>query len=319
MMLRYATSTTARRWMQSTRPFHTTASLANAQKQKSKPTFTAPPPGAAAAPGTKRPLDASQVAGSAAAATTASKAPATTPPPPSAAKALAPPPPARPSVDATAAAASGNDNSVLYAAAALAVLGGGGAYYYYSTQATATTASATQKQEETEPAGDVVAKKETAPATVAAVAEEAVETAAGPNKVSTIDMPATMRNTATATQDTQVTPTQHPTDGHRVHIAPPGPGPEPEHDTTDRALAALRSSVSAAAEEALLANHSTMWAATTVSTAKPGPFDDLDELAPAALKARIVQLATELSDRTRWEALRLKEFLAMKEQEVSNE
>lgn len=45
-------------------------------------------------------------------------------------------------------------------------------------------------------------------------------------------------------------------------------------------------------------------------------FADLDQLSPGELRVRIVQLATEMSDRTKWEALRLKEFLAMKEKEV---
>ena len=45
-------------------------------------------------------------------------------------------------------------------------------------------------------------------------------------------------------------------------------------------------------------------------------FADLDQLSPSDLRIRVVQLATEMSDRTKWEAVRLKEFLAMKEKEV---
>jgi len=47
-------------------------------------------------------------------------------------------------------------------------------------------------------------------------------------------------------------------------------------------------------------------------------FADLEKLSDAELRVRIVQLATEMSDRTKWEALRLKEFLAMKEKEVGD-
>jgi len=43
---------------------------------------------------------------------------------------------------------------------------------------------------------------------------------------------------------------------------------------------------------------------------------DLELLAPSALKIRVVQLASEMNDRAKWEAVRLKEFLAMKEKEV---
>ena len=47
-------------------------------------------------------------------------------------------------------------------------------------------------------------------------------------------------------------------------------------------------------------------------------FTDLDQLSPSELRVRVVQLATEMSDRTKWEAIRLKEFLAMKEKEVGD-
>ena len=45
---------------------------------------------------------------------------------------------------------------------------------------------------------------------------------------------------------------------------------------------------------------------------------ELDSLSPTQLKIRIIQLSKDLEDRTKWEAVRLKEFLAMKEQEVQN-
>jgi len=47
-------------------------------------------------------------------------------------------------------------------------------------------------------------------------------------------------------------------------------------------------------------------------------FSDLDSLTVSELRTRVVQLATEMSDRTKWEAVRLKEFLAMKEKEVGD-
>lgn len=48
-------------------------------------------------------------------------------------------------------------------------------------------------------------------------------------------------------------------------------------------------------------------------------FGDLDTLTPSELRTRVVQLATEMSDRTKWEAVRLKEFLSMKEKEVGDQ
>ena len=47
-------------------------------------------------------------------------------------------------------------------------------------------------------------------------------------------------------------------------------------------------------------------------------FEGLDDMTPAQLRARVMQLATEMKERTRWEALRLKEFLALKEKETAD-
>lgn len=44
---------------------------------------------------------------------------------------------------------------------------------------------------------------------------------------------------------------------------------------------------------------------------------DLEGLTMNELKIRIVQLASEMNDRTKWEAVRLREFLAMKEKEIA--
>ena len=47
-------------------------------------------------------------------------------------------------------------------------------------------------------------------------------------------------------------------------------------------------------------------------------FDDLDRLTPSELKIRIVQLAAEMKDQTKWEAVRLQEHLARKEKELAD-
>lgn len=44
---------------------------------------------------------------------------------------------------------------------------------------------------------------------------------------------------------------------------------------------------------------------------------DLEGLTINDVKLRIIQLASEMNDRTKWEAVRLREFLAMKEKEIS--
>ena len=45
---------------------------------------------------------------------------------------------------------------------------------------------------------------------------------------------------------------------------------------------------------------------------------ELDGMTETELKIRLVQLAKDLEERTKWEAVRLKEFLAMKEKEVED-
>ena len=56
--------------------------------------------------------------------------------------------------------------------------------------------------------------------------------------------------------------------------------------------------------------------------AKLGSLDimglDLDKMTPSQLKVRLVQMARDLEERTKWEAVRLQEFLSMKEKEVED-
>ena len=56
--------------------------------------------------------------------------------------------------------------------------------------------------------------------------------------------------------------------------------------------------------------------------AKVGGMDimgmDLDTMTPSQLKVRLVQMARDLEERTKWEAVRLQEFLSMKEKEVED-
>jgi hypothetical protein len=47
-------------------------------------------------------------------------------------------------------------------------------------------------------------------------------------------------------------------------------------------------------------------------------LDNLDDMTTTQLKVRLVQMAKEMEDRTKWEAVRLQEFLHMKEKEVED-
>jgi hypothetical protein len=46
-------------------------------------------------------------------------------------------------------------------------------------------------------------------------------------------------------------------------------------------------------------------------------FHDLDQLNPTELKVRVVQLASEMKNQSKWEAVRLHEHLTRKEKEVA--
>ena len=213
----------------------------------------------------------------------------------SAPNAKATPPPVPPPAAATSSSSGGG--GALFSVAAIAAIGGG-AYYYYTTTMQAPRNAAVSKD---------------------LPVQQAAETTA--HRVTKIEMPEKMKNTTA--EATVSSATEHPADGHKVLMTPVTDddssfATNEQALESDRALAALKTSVTEAAAEALLASHPTMWTATSVASAT-APLGDLDALSDSQLKGRIVQLATELKDRTKWEALRLKEFLAMKEQEVSNE
>jgi mitofilin len=191
------------------------------------------------------------------------------------------------------------------------VVAAGAAYAYYTnymapsaeTAVPSSTSTTTHNSQST--TSSAVVEEEAAPAV------EDKATPAG-NRVVEIGMPAAMKHTSAAAG----VETEHPANGHRV-LMTVGGVPVDDTTETEAALTALKSQITDAAAEALLLTHPTLWTATS-STALSSSGSPLDELTPAQLQARVVQLAAELKDRTKWEALRLKEFLAMKEQETGN-
>lgn len=88
----------------------------------------------------------------------------------------------------------------------------------------------------------------------------------------------------------------------------------PTSETVLQAEEELTSSItSSKIDDALKEAHVTMRATLNESFLK-----DLDKLSESELRIRIVQLASEMGERTKWEAVRLREFLAMKEKEVAD-
>lgn len=207
---------------------------------------------------------------------------------------------------------SSSSSSGVVVALGVAGVAGGAAYAYYTYYMTPaeTAVMTTPTEQSTTP----VEKKEPTAVVAAAVVKEDEEAEAPPagNRVVEIGMPAAMRNN---NPSAAAVGSEHPADGHRVLMTTPTPPPVEDTTDTEAALTELKSQITDAAAEALLLTHPSLWTATSSTAARGSP---LDELTPAQLQARVVQLAAELQDRTKWEALRLKEFLAMKEQETGS-
>jgi len=143
------------------------------------------------------------------------------------------------------------------------------------------------------------------------------------HRVVSISVPLKMKNAHSASSK-QTDETFHPIGGNRVHLIPTAtertvPAKSLQHgDTslTDTALATLQASSRQAAAESVIQSHQSAWSSATTTNASE-VLADLETLTPAQLQTRVVQLAMELQERTKWEAVRLKEFLAMKEKETA--
>lgn len=135
------------------------------------------------------------------------------------------------------------------------------------------------------------------------------------NRVLSIQVPSKMKNASTAT----VVAPSHPPNGNRVGLITAAynkAAATKVEDTsmTVSAIQELTNSVTEKATESLVESHQSLWSSVDAYF-----FRDLDSLNTSQLKARVVQLATEMKDRTKWEAVRLKEFLAMKERETADQ
>lgn len=159
-----------------------------------------------------------------------------------------------------------------------------------------------------ESSSTVLGKEEKVEKETPAVVEKETPATAQGNRVLKISLPAgKQRSTAAAAT------TEHPTGGNRVSMAPAKAEAQEDAPSVDRALQELQGSFSNESSLALQQARKELAQLSTVSLA------DLESMTPAQLKVRLIQVAKELEDRTKWEAVRLKEFLAMKEKEVQEE
>jgi hypothetical protein len=155
---------------------------------------------------------------------------------------------------------------------------------------------------------------------------DTVETPVQGHRVSVIPMPASMRKksnvvAAAAVEDQPATP-EHPEGGHRVsnllhkiHL-PHLPKSHDIADThmTEKSLEELKGSK---LSHALPSPHVHHYTPKSEHERKEASGDAEDPVV-AQLRDKITQLTKELEERTRWEAIRLQEFMTIKEKETAD-
>ena len=216
--------------------------------------------------------------------------------------------------------AQGGDSSLPFILGGLALVGVGAAAYsngaipgLKSHPEPPFAAKETSKEEgEKAPAADVVVAEKTEEESVSVVKDTASSAQVEPsgNRVVTISLPKGTRRSGSPAG----TVTEHPVGGNRVAMPP---------KMNQEAVGTPKPSIDAALQELrgqLSQESSITLQEAREELAKLSSLDakELDSLSPTQLKIRIIQLSKDLEDRTKWEAVRLKEFLAMKEQEVQN-
>jgi mitofilin len=216
---------------------------------------------------------------------------------------------------------SGGGISAVPMLTALGVAAGGAAYYLdlipgiggeetkqEEEPSPAGKEAAEQKKEETSQETEKTAQEKEEPAQekekTADKKEDAPVAASGGNKVKDIELP---KGTTRSTSPPAVV--AHPRGGNKVLMKPPST-PEP---SVDLALKELQTELSKETSDAIKEAHKEL---ATISSLN---MDQLDTLTMTQLKVRLVQMAKEIEDRTKWEAVRLKEFLALKEKETSDQ
>jgi hypothetical protein len=195
-------------------------------------------------------------------------------------------------------------------AAVGAVVAAGGIYYYYYSTMDQTSPAAVKTSApdeappakvESKPAVVPKQKKETG-AKKQAKEETKKEQAPSGNRVTKIDLPSGSRPRAAV-----ATSAEHPPKGSRVLMQ------APSNISAAEAAKELKKSAQEEASATVKEAHAALRANLDESL-----FSDLDKLSEAQLRVRVVQLAADMQERTKWEAVRLKEFLALKEKETAD-
>lgn len=192
------------------------------------------------------------------------------------------------------------------------------------TAAAAAEVSAETKTEE----ADKVAVANDADSGAGAESSEVSASADGGNRVTTIVVPPIDE----VNRPPQVVPTnpEHPPNANKVTGLPfggdadaaAGGGGSGSAEESAQREHALVSAEEAAKEIASAAEGETEAKLRAAHKSLRADLDesylaDLDSLGERELRIRVVQLASEMDERTKWEAVRLKEFLSMKEKETA--
>lgn len=237
--------------------------------------------------------------------------------------AATPPPPAPPD-----AATAGGGSSVLPIVAVLAAAGGAGAYYMDLIPGLSETPSApaaTKEKASPEPEKEAPekeeppvvqketkeveeeAKEESSLASAPVEPEPAKEDAPAGNRVLNITLPEGSSYSASPEPITE-----HPLGGNRVKMEPAKKSADTP-PSVDDALHELQRQISKDdSTRSLIEAHKDLAMLSSMD------LSELDEMSVTQLKIRLVQMAKDMEERTKWEAVRLKEFLAMKEKEVED-
>lgn len=271
----------------------------------------------------------------------------TAPPPPSFSKSEVsavppPPPPTPPPPPITIAAArvppksSRGKNRMLLPAAGATLMGGlGAAYYFELLPLTSEEIEKTVEEEVPKKVEEPEVEKALIPekveklvedpvkkkveelvkveASEAPIKRKTVSEGGGGNRVTQIVAPPVDE----ANRPPQVVnPVLHDPQGSRVSMDVVISEQKAPIVTVDEAAKELQSAIATveeeAASQALRSAHRALRA-----NLEEHLFKDLDSLTTSELKIRVVQLVTELQERTKWEAVRMKEFISMKEHETS--
>lgn len=233
------------------------------------------------------------------------------------------PPP--PSAASSSSGGSGGGSSIPLIAAAVIAGGAAGAYYMdmLPGMSPADPLPLSKKQEPAKkpmPATKKAAteekneKKEEKKEATSEAEPESIPAASEPagNRVMNIALPeGTSRSAPPATVS------DHPIGGNRVSMKPVAPEDESKAQSVpssvDKALKELQQQISKDdTARSLLEAHKDLALLASMD------LSDLDELSMTQLKVRLVQLSKDMEERTKWEAVRLKEFLVMKEKEVED-